>query len=190
MTLRVAADAHLRAQEARNLAKGTRAHSRSLLDGLIVFAESQGVTDIDAIDRALPRRWGEARDWKPNTHRQRLKVLKRLLAHAERKGWVEDSPAVGLVARKSDSAPTLALEMAEMVALLEISAAKPREWALLLVMRYSGLAIGVAVALEQTVVQAASELILRRTKAGTLVTVPLPSYAVDALDRIEEPSRR
>lgn len=39
-------------EQARNLAKGTRAHSRSLLGGLIGVAGSQGVTDIDAVDRA------------------------------------------------------------------------------------------------------------------------------------------
>ena len=61
---------------------------------------------------------------------------------------------------------------------------------MLLLLRYSGLAIGDAARLERSAVHYGGELILRRSKSGELVTVLLPAEALIALDAIAQPSRR
>lgn len=76
-----------------------------------------------------------------------------------------------------------------MMVLLEASARKPSERALLLLLRYSGLSIGDAVTLPRAALRAAGELVLRRAKAGALVTMQLRDYALEALEPIAEEGR-
>ncbi len=116
--------------------------------------------------------------------------MKAFISHAEHERWIEESPARGLAPPKCDSPPTIPVDVNEMVALLEASADKPKERALLLLMRYSGVAIGDAVMLRSSAIQPDGHVILRRAKTGTLVTVPLPSYVLDALEVIAEPGCR
>ena len=74
------------------------------------------------------------------------------------------------------------LTVGEMQALIAAAARQPRELALLLLLRYSGLAISDAVALSRDTVQPDRMLILRRAKSGELVTVALPDKVLAALD--------
>ena len=79
------------------------------------------------------------------------------------------------------------LELSEMLALLAASKQQPKERALILLMRYSGLAIGDAVTLRRDSV-AGTELTLRRAKSGELVTVDLPHAVVAAMASIRGPN--
>ena len=79
------------------------------------------------------------------------------------------------------------LTASEVQALLAASEDQPRERALILLMRYSGLAIGDAVTLRRTAV-AGTELTLRRAKSGELVTVDLPDGVVRAMASIPVPN--
>lgn len=190
MTIAEACDAYLRDLEARNLAKSTRAAYRSLFRFLLRFAEEEDIRSLRELDRLLLRRWRESWTLRPSTQRQRLMMLKKYFSHAVEEGWIEESPAAGLRAPKCDSSPTLPLSVDEMRDLLAAAAGKPKERALVLLMRYSGLAIGDAVAVEKAAIDASGELVLRRAKTGSVVTVALPDFAVDALDSIARPDRR
>ena len=64
---------------------------------------------------------------------------------------------------------------------------QPKERALILLMRYSGLAVRDAVTLRRDSV-AGAELTLRRAKSGELVTVDLPDAVVRAMASIRAPS--
>ncbi len=75
----------------------------------------------------------------------------------------------------------------EVRALLRSANQKPREQALLLLLRYSGLGLRDAVTLERTAIQVSGESILRRAKSGELVTVLLPVEVLTALHAVTDP---
>jgi len=81
------------------------------------------------------------------------------------------------------------LSMNEMTALLAAAEQRPREHAILLLLRYSGLAIMDAATLRRAAVKATGELVLRRAKSGELVTVALPDPVAAELDAVAAPSR-
>ena len=101
-------------------------------------------------------------------------------------GWLEESPAASLRPPKVDPPPTMPLSRAEVRALVRAASDRPREQALLLLMRYSGLAIRDAATLPRDSVDG-NQLTLRRAKTGELVLCELPSPVVEALARIARP---
>ena len=103
------------------------------------------------------------------------------------RGWVERSPLARLRAPRSDSLPTMPLTVVEMRALLDATTRQPKERALLLLMRYSGLAIADAVTLCREAL-VGTELTLRRAKSGELVMVDLPHLVVKAVNRLRGPN--
>ena len=189
MTVEEACRAYLRDLKARNLSRGTRGNYRSLLRRLRSHAALLGVSSLEDLDRAAMRRWREGWNWAHSTQALRLKQLKAFFAHALREGWIAESPVQGMRAPKNDSRPTNPLEPSEVRALLEASERKPREQALILLLRYSGLSIGDAATLSRHAVQDNGDLVLRRAKTGELVTVALPAKVAAALDAVRKPGR-
>jgi len=78
------------------------------------------------------------------------------------------------------------LTVREMRAILAACVRQPKERALILLMRYSGLAIGDAVTLSREAV-VGTELTLRRAKTGELVMVDLPNLVIRAIRRLRGP---
>ncbi len=190
MTLRDACSAYLQDASARNRAPGTQCNYRSLFRGLQEFARSQGVDSLSGIDRARLRIWRQSWGVKASTARQRLQMLRAFFSFAVSEGWIEESPARGIGLPKSDSPPTMPLDVAEVSALLDACAHRPKERALILLMRYSGLSIGDAVSVARDSLDSRGDLVLRRSKTGVLVTVALPSVVLEALGQISEPGRQ
>ena len=116
-----------------------------------------------------------------------LSQLKAYFRFAVEKGWVRRSPVATLRAPRSDSPATLPLEVSEVRALLAASKDQPKEHALILLLRYSGLAICDAATLSRAAV-VGTELTLRRAKSGELVTVDLPPAVVRAMASLRGPS--
>ena len=189
MTVGEACGAYLRDLKARNLSKGTRRNYSSLFRQLQSHAALLGVSSLEDFDRAKMRRWREGWDCAYSTQGLRLKLLKAFFSHALREGWVGESPVEGMRAPKNDSRPTNPLETSEVRALLQASERKPREQALILLMRYSGLAIGDAATLSRHAIQDNGDLVLRRAKTGELVTVALPAQVIAALAGVRKPGR-
>ena len=125
-----------------------------------------------------------------STQKQRLTMLKVFFSFAEAQGWSSKSPVSGIRPPKSDSPPAMPLSADEVRAMLRAAESKPKEKALLLPLRYSGLATGNAARLERSALRYDGELILRRAKTGEVVTVLPPPRAIIAVDAIAEPSRR
>ena len=73
--------------------------------------------------------------------------------------------------------------------LVRAATGQDRERALLLLMRYSGLAIRDATTLPRQALEG-DELTLRRAKSGELVVCSLPRAVVDALDDIAVQGKR
>ena len=189
MTVREACDAYLRELEARNVRKSTRSSYRTLFRQLQAFAHESGSEGIGDLDRAAMSRWRERWECAHSTQAKRLKLLKPFFSHAQMAGWVSESPLQGIRRPQPDARPTMPLSTDEVRALLATATQKPKEQALLLLLRYSGLAISDAATLRHDAVQANGDLVLRRAKSGELVTVALPDAVLAALDAVAEPGR-
>ena len=112
--------------------------------------------------------------------------MKRFFGFAVERGWLPRSPLARLRPPRNDSPPTLPLTVREMRAILAACVRQPKERALILLMRYSGLAIGDAVTLSREAV-VGTELTLRRAKTGELVMVDLPHLVIRAIRRLRGP---
>ena len=153
------------------------------------WAARLGIRLIREIDDGLLRAWRESWTVAPSTQRTKLQRLKAFFRFAVKSGWLQESPAAHIQAPKVDSPPTMPLSRSEVRALVRASDGQDRERALLLLLRYSGLAIRDAATLAREALDG-DQLTLRRAKSGELVLCALPPLVVDALDGIAIPGKR
>jgi integrase/recombinase XerD len=116
---------------------------------------------------------------------ERLRAFFRFCMHDD---WIPKNPAAVVKAPKVNDTPTLPFSRREMDRILEACDRYPgnqiRLRAFVLVMRYSGLRIGDAIALDQSRLDG-NKLLLYTAKTGTPVYVPLPAIVVDALSKLQ-----
>ena len=184
MTIREACSIFLD-QEARirNLREVTIKGYQTVLWSLSRWADTNGLSALEDLEENAVRAWVGSWSCRPSTARQRLVQLKSFFRFTAESGWAARALLSRLRLPKNDSVPTMPLTASEVQALLSASEDQPRERALILLMRYSGLAIGDAVTLRRAAV-ADTELTLRRAKSGELVTVDLPDAVVRAMESI------
>ena len=183
MTLEAVVDAFLRDVAARRLSAATLRGYRITLGQFRAFAGARGVALLEFANTALLRAWRESWDCATGTARRRLNQLKAFFRFVVDSGWQALSPASGVRVPRESALPTMLLTRAEFRALLEtaVASVKPKERTLLLLLRYSRLAIGDAVTVARTSIEEGS-LTLRRAKSGELVFCALPRPVVDALE--------
>ena len=167
----------------RNLSEGTIKGYETVFRSLSRWAGRQGLAMLQDLDESSIRAWMKSWACQPATTRQRLVQMKGFFRFAVERGWARRSPLARLRPPRSDSPPTLPLTMREMRALLTAAKLQPKERALILLMRYSGLAIGDAVTLNREAL-VGTELTVRRAKTGELVMVDLPHLVVRAVRRL------
>ncbi len=189
MTLAEACDLFLKDVQARKLSASSQKNYLSLFRTWKAYANSRGLSELTSFDQAAMRTWREAWDCKPNTQRLRLRLLRAFFSHAVDAGWVQASPVAKLKAPKAPDQPTMPLTRDEVISLVTAAAdaGKLKERALILLMRYSGLAIRDAVTLRHDAIDANNNMTLRRAKSGELVMLPLHDLAVEALKQIAQP---
>ncbi len=190
MTIPDACEAYLRDLQARNLRESTRQGYESLFRLLAAFARDAGLESVAAISSGDLRKWREQWTCAPSTQGLRLARLKAFFSYAAAEGWIAESPAHNIRAPKSEARPTMPLSTDEMGALLAEAERKPKERALLLLLRYSGLSIQDAVTLGREAIRQDGDLVLRRAKSGELVTVALPAEVLVTLEALESTARR
>jgi integrase/recombinase XerD len=133
-------------------------------------------------------------EWRqgPSTAGKKLERLRAFLGFAQRRGWIETNPARELKAPRVAQCPTLPFTYDEMVRVLsaldiyaeqtsnngKVNAVRLR--ALVLLLRYSGLRIGDAVALTVDRLSG-NRLFLRTAKTGTPVNSVLPDFVMRVL---------
>lgn len=179
--IREACELYLRDIRARELSAGTQSRYSALLARLRKAARREQVDLLADISPGLIRRWRETWSCAASTHGQQLAMLKAFFRFACSAGWIPESPAQGIKAPKSDSRPTEPLDVEEVRAMLRAAEGQPRERALLLLLRYSGLALRDAVTLPRKALGPDGMLVLRRAKNGVRVSVPLPNCVPAAL---------
>ena len=164
----------------RNLRRATVEGYQSIFRLLVQWSNAKDLTLLTDLDEEQFRAWMRSWTCQPSTARRRLTQLKTFYRVAVDRGWVARSPLAKVRPPKSDSPPTMPLTIDEMRSLLTASAGRPRERGLLLLMRYSGLAIRDAATLRRDALTG-TELTLRRAKSGELVMVALPQVVVEAI---------
>ena len=171
----------------RNRAEGTIQAYETVFRSLARWATRNGLSLLADLDDRSIRAWVKGWTCRPSTTRLRVAQAKRFFGFAVERGWVSRSPVAALRPPRGDSPPTMPLTVPQMRALIAASKQQPKEHALILLMRYSGLAIGDAVTLSKEAV-VGTELTLRRAKTGELVMVDLPHLVVRAIRAIRGPS--
>ena len=189
VTAESACDEFLRDLRARGLARSTIRDYQSIFRPLKRFTDEQGKTELRQVDQALLREWRATWTCVASTHQLRITKLKTFFRFAVDANWIEKSPAAQLRAPRERSQPTMPLSHVEMRLLFRAAVPYRRERALLMLMRYSGLAIRDATTLERGAI-AGSLLTLRRAKSNELVLCSLPDTVVMELDAVADPQRR
>ena len=174
---------------ARNLSESTRNGYRSLFRQMLAFVDEHDQSEISGLNAQIIRSWRETWTVKPSTHETRLKLLSAFFRFARNEGWIEQSPIVNLKPPRRNAAPTLPLSRDEVKDLIRAADSLPWERAMLLLMRYSGIAIQDAATLSKDAITD-SLLTLRRAKTGEVVVVDLPRVALDALCAVARPDSR
>ena len=131
----------------RNLARGTIQGYETVFRSLSLWAGRHGLSLLEELDEKAVRTWIKSWACQPSTTGHRLGQMKTFFRFAVEQGWVSLSPLAKLRPPRSDSPPTMPLTVRELRALLAACLRQPKERALILLMRYSGLAIGDAVTL-------------------------------------------
>ena len=186
MKLSNACDAYLRDMKARDFRYSTLKNYKYLFRAWQSYANNRGLSDLASFDQAAMRAWRETWVCKSSTQVRQLQQLKAFFSHAVRAGWIDTSPISALKAPRSRSKPVMPLSREEFRDLIAASVAKPKEQALLFLMRFSGLSIVDAVTLPRDAIRG-NDLSLRRAKSGELVMVYIPDLVIAALDRIKQP---
>jgi integrase/recombinase XerD len=192
-TLEHAKQCYLADAEARRLHESTVYKYTLLMRELDAFTAERGVRmvrELSLEELSLFRsRWKDG----PLSSRKKLERLRTFLRFCERRKWVTENAASELKAPMVAQRPTMPFTHEEMVNVLaatgqyaEKAAANARANArrirtLILVLRYTGMRIGDAVALTADRVTG-NRLFLYTAKTGTPVHTVIPEFVVRALD--------
>ena len=185
MTLSAAIESYLADCERRGLRKSTLGGKRQAFKALL--ANLGGDLPVAAVSRSDIRAFSESLKprMKPGSAIAMLRHVRAMLRFCVSEEWLERSPMKGVAMPVDNRKPTQPLSVAEVRSLVNRSNGSGK--ALLLLLRYSGLAIGDAVVLPMSALRN-GVIVTHRQKTGTLVSVPLPEAVVAELDRIQPAS--
>jgi integrase/recombinase XerD len=193
-TIKEAVDKHIADAEARNLQPESVKKIKDFIERRFLdYCSDQGFRSLRQLDVDAIREFRNrlVRHYSPNSARKRLEYLRAFFRFCHQSGWITANPAAAIKPPKSDHAPTMPFEPAQIEAMLAVADAfhdrgrfgagnRQRIRAMILLLRYSGLRISDAAVLERSRVSS-DKLFLYTQKTGTPVWVPLPPTTVDAL---------
>jgi integrase len=208
ITIEEAVEAFLDDEQARQLRKGTTGQSRTLLrKQLIPWACQQNYKYLDELTVSVLTRfrayWSKDLANAQNTARRKHERLCGFFHFCIRTEWINKNPARLLKPIKVNRVPTGYYTRDEFARIIDATYAYG-DWkgghdfqhrgarlrALLLLMRWGGLAITDAVTLERDKLTADGKLFLYRAKTGTPVYVPLPAEVANLLREIPNSNPR
>ena len=208
VTIEEAVEAFLDDEEGRQLRKGTTGQSKTLLrKQLIPWTQRQGFSYLDELTVSVLTKfrayWSKDLDNCPNTARRKHERLCGFFHFCIRSEWINKNPARLLKPIKVNRVPTGYYTRDEFARIIDATYAYgnwkggrdfhhrgARLRALLLLMRWGGLAITDAVTLERDKLTADGKLFLYRAKTGTPVYVPLPAEVAQLLREVSNSNPR
>jgi integrase/recombinase XerD len=195
MTIQGAVEAFLSDEKGRSLAKETMKQSKTLFENqFLPWAKHLGVVRLHEINPHDLVRFRST--WGNNglTANRKLSRLAGFFGFCIQNGWLIDNPAVRVKRAKANSCPTDWFPKPEFQRIVDATYAygdwqggrdfrfrADRLRALVLLMRWSGLAIQDSVTLERDRLSEDDKLFLYRAKTGVPVYVPIPPDVAAAL---------
>jgi integrase len=161
VTVERATEEFLRDAEARNLRASTLYKYRLLFSQMKRFAFDMGLRFVNELDLAMLRRFRVTWPNRNFSARKKLECLRAFCRFAQASGWIPDNPATKLESPKVNEPPVLPFTRQEWVRILaacdeyrdnygRLGHSNARRLrAFLLLLRFSGLRIGDAVALSR-----------------------------------------
>jgi integrase/recombinase XerD len=182
--------------EIRKLTESTMSKYRTLTGQLKTFCSDKGIKSIRQLDPDTLSAFRETWDEEPISALKKFERLRSFFKFCHGRKWIDDNPALALKAPKADPKPKMPFTKDEIEKILwacELfsttsryrSKQRDRIKAVVLLMRYSGIAIQDAVTLKRDRLTG-NKLFLRRAKTGVPVTVTLPDHVVAALNERAE----
>ena len=144
------------------------------------YANNHSLFELNSFTQDEIRLWRDSWTTSTRTTKLRLTMLRTFFRFAVKEGWIDHFPMSNVLNPKIVSKPILPFNQAEMLSLILASDDLIRERALILLMRYAGLAIQDAVTCSRDYIND-DTLILRRSKTDELVIAHLPDPVIDAL---------
>ena len=187
LTLRAACAVYLRDLRVQNLSQSTLDSYRSLFFSWLTYAKKIDLLRLSDWNQTKMRSWRESWTHKPSSQATRLQQLKAFFSFAVKANWIDSSPVKHLKPPKVPPRTPLPLSESEMKDLLKATEDLPNERALIMLMRFSGLAIRDAVTLRRDAING-NNLTLRRAKTSELVMTYIPDQVLVALKKIAEPN--
>lgn len=180
--------AYLEELRVRNVSAAARRKFELLLEKLEAHASHAGLKYVNELTQDQVRSFRLTWDWGPRTSVKYLERLKSFYRFAVRFKWTAEDPTLNL---KPSKVPPASIEPFDAEELQKIHEAceRPRLRAFVFLLQYSGLRISDAVKLERASLRD-GRLHLATQKTGARVYLPLPPFAVAALELVESKSRR
>lgn len=188
-TIKVAVEKFIEYAKTRKRSWETVRKYENLLERrLLTWCEKKHYSQLKQLTVDSLRSFQASWDDGPNYAAKNVERLRAFLRFCRQADWIKTNPALALDAPDEKPAPTLPFSAQEMEKILAACESyrgdKNRIRAFILVMRYSGLRIGDAIALRRDRVQD-GKLLLYTQKTGTPVYVPLPKTVTESLDSFE-----
>lgn len=180
----------------RGLVPATISKYDLLFRQIQIFSDQKGIRYLRELDLSMLRQFYGTWTQGSNTALKKLERLRAFFRYAVESKWVADNPAAKIKNPKVKHCPTMPFTAEEMVDILAACDKYPDcygrtgQWngrrlrAFVLLLRYSGLRIGDAVALSRDRL-AGNKLFLYTAKTGTPVYCPVPDSVVNALEALE-----
>lgn len=184
--LKDAVDAFLADARARGLRDSSIYKLKLLTTRLQEFATDKGFNFISDLNVERTAAFRETWTNKGTAARKKLEALRTFFRFCVDRKWLTENPAKLLKMPKSTEAPVEPFTAEEIDRILAAIPSYPdkanaiRLRALVLLLRHSGLRLGDAVTISRDRIENGT-LILRTEKTGTLVRMPLPQVAIDAI---------
>jgi integrase/recombinase XerD len=192
--------------EARKVSAASRKKYERLFEELEAFAAAKGYTRLDQmgveqvrefraswkISELAPQAKKNGRAGEPLGALTALKQLERVRAFfrfCHQNEWIPKNPAAAVKDPRVQPTEAVPFTEEEMDQILEAASRKPNLRALMLLLRWSGMRISDVIGLERTRVQD-GRLVVRALKNGKIISVPLPSECLAALEQVQSSSRR
>ena len=164
----------------RNLARSTLRTYSATLKSLVEHTRDHNIRNLRDCTPDVMRAWRNGLTHQPSTQVRMLTQIKAFSRYCVERTWLDASPATALRPPLHERKPTMPYELAQMRRILWACRHEPSTRALVLLMRYSGLAIGDACTLRKDALLDGI-LFLHRAKTGEPVTVPVPDCVNEAL---------
>jgi len=187
-TIALTVEKFLADAEAQHLSPETIRKYKNLLDGrFLAWCATQGYRELKQLTvealREFRRTWSDS----PLYATKNLERLRAFFRYCQKDDWIKKNPASEVKSPRVTDHPTLPFSDEEMTQILDACDRYPgnkdRMKAFVLVMRYSGLRIGDAIALTSTRIKG-DKLNPPTAKTGTNVYVPLPPAVTEALAKL------